>query len=231
MHSKFEGIVLINSVQIFDVNHLKISLLLLSFLTFIGFIFNVQKIKSILFSFILINTISFFCIMVFYGDFDYKIHLPLHLCYITELGILISLYSSSDIFKSWMLFNSSLGSVVALLNSNLTANSLFIEHIHFYFSHFNLALFCVYMYKLKFKLNTLHLISSIKYNVILLSSIVPINIILGSNYWFTFNKPGGVNLSGIMPDWPYYFIIMFILGILFYFSTFILFKSFSFNNN
>jgi len=33
---------------------------------------------------------------------------------------------------------------------------------------------------------------------------------------FTFKKPEGVNFTLLMPDWPYYFLIMLLIGLIFY---------------
>jgi len=33
---------------------------------------------------------------------------------------------------------------------------------------------------------------------------------------FTFEKPEGVNFTLLMPEWPYYFLIMLLIGIVFY---------------
>ena len=46
--------------------------------------------------------------------------------------------------------------------------------------------------------------------------IVIINLILGSNYMFTFEKPSGINFTLLMPEWPYYFIVMLFIGLIFY---------------
>ena len=50
----------------------------------------------------------------------------------------------------------------------------------------------------------------------LILAITIVNLLLGSNYMFTFEKPEGVNFTLLMPEWPYYFLIMLLIGILFY---------------
>jgi len=33
---------------------------------------------------------------------------------------------------------------------------------------------------------------------------------------FTFEKPAGINFTLLMPDWPYYYLIMLFIGLSFY---------------
>ena len=46
--------------------------------------------------------------------------------------------------------------------------------------------------------------------------ILTINIILGSNYMFTFDKPNGVNFTLLMPEWHTIFLIMLLIGLISY---------------
>ena len=58
--------------------------------------------------------------------------------------------------------------------------------------------------------------NAIQWTTFLVVTIIIINLILGSNYMFTFEKPPGVNFTLLMPKWPYYFIIMLFIGLMFY---------------
>jgi uncharacterized membrane protein YwaF len=55
--------------------------------------------------------------------------------------------------------------------------------------------------------------NAIAWTTVLVVSIILINLLLGSNYMFTFEKPDGVNFTLLMPDWPYYFLIMLLIGL------------------
>ncbi len=55
--------------------------------------------------------------------------------------------------------------------------------------------------------------NAIAWTTVLVASIILINLLLGSNYMFTFEKPDGVNFTLLMPDWPYYFLIMLLIGL------------------
>ena len=57
---------------------------------------------------------------------------------------------------------------------------------------------------------------AIKWTTVLVIFIILTNLVLDSNYMFTFEKPAGVNFTLLMPDWPYYFLIMLCIGLSFY---------------
>lgn len=57
---------------------------------------------------------------------------------------------------------------------------------------------------------------AVQWTSILVAVMFVVNFTLGSNYMFTFQKPKGVNFTVLMPEWPYYFIIMIIIGLIFY---------------
>ena len=134
--------------------HLAISLLLTLIAAYLAYNFNYSNLKSLLIKFIFINLFLYYYFLFFYNNFSYKLHLPLHLCYLTELLILISFLFSIKKINSWLLLNSMLGSIVGFVNSNLNANMYFIEYIHYYFSHFNLLLFTILIFKSQLKISS-----------------------------------------------------------------------------
>ena len=102
--------------------------------------------------------------------------------------------------------------------------ALYIEYIHLYLSHFNLLLFSIIMFKKKFIIQKKDLYKSIILNASIFFTIIWINNLIGSNYWFTLEKPPGTNLTNILPDWPGYLIVMVAIGILSYIMTYRMFK-------
>ena len=191
------------------------------------FIFFYNKNPKILYSVIIglliLNFFTFNIYLIKTNNFNYKIHLPLHLCYLTEFGILVSVFFKSRFFNSWLLLNSLGGGITGFLNSNLSDGSLFIEYTHLYLSHFNLILFAIFLYKSKFFISKSDLIYSVFLNTIIFISVVFLNIVLGSNYWFTEYKPGGLNLTLFLPGWPYYLFILIVIGLISYYFTYKIF--------
>ena len=65
---------------------------------------------------------------------------------------------------------------------------------------------------------------TILHTTLLVIFISTINYLLDSNYMFTRSKPPGTTFAELMPGWPYYFIIMLLIGLAFY--TFLMIVSF-----
>jgi len=188
------------------------------------------KIKDIgtMFTFIkwtlFINFLSFYGFLLFLGEFNYQNHLPLHLCYLTELFIFLSLLFKTKILYPWLVLNSLGGGITGFINSNLPENSLIIENIHLHLSHFNLLFFSMIAFKMKLVISKSNFIKSLFFNAGIFSFIIFFNIIFDSNYWFTMNKPPGKNLATLFPDWPFYLFGLIIIGLTSYYLTFKLFS-------
>jgi len=184
---------------------------------------NPKNLYGLTTALLILNFLSFNTYLLLTNNFNYQIHLPLHLCYLTELGILIAIIFKTKFFYPWLLLNSVGGGISGFLNSNLPAGALFIEYTHLYLSHFNLLLFSIFLYKSKFFISKSAFIQSIIFNSIIFILIVFLNIVLESNYWFTNNKPEGFNLTLVLPEWPYYLFTLIAIGLTSYFLTFKLF--------
>ena len=209
----------------FDVNHLMISFTCLIFLLTITSIYKVSLLQKILLFSISLNLFFFNFLAINNNFYSYKNHLPLHLCYLTEIGVLLSIFIRNNKFTTWMLLNAMFGAITALLNSNLDSSSTIIEKFHFYISHSNLALFTIILYKSKFKIKFSNLLFSINSNLMLLLTVHAFNYYFSTNYLFTFAKPKGINMSFLLPDWPFYYLFLVIFGLASYYITFILFNT------
>ena len=207
-------------------NHSLICIILANLLLIIFFTIKNQKLLNnvLLFS-VIINLISFNLILIGTNQFDINIHLPLHLCYLTEVALLATYFFNSKLLISWIVLNGLGGGITGFTNSNLDLNVPIIEYIHLYLSHFNLLLFSIIMFKKKFIITKINFIKSIIINASIFFLIIILNNKIGSNYWFTLNKPEGTNLTNILPDWPIYLFVMIIIGIVSYFITYNLFRT------
>ncbi len=186
--------------------------------------YDTRKLNKLLKALLFFNFSIFYSYLIITNTFNYKIHLPLHLCYLTELAILFLLFFKKQFFYPLILLNSLGGGVTGFLNSNLSHDDMLIEHIHLYTSHFNLLLFSLILFKEKFSLSKIDVINSMTLNGLIMIVIVLINEGLNSNYWFTKSKPPGANLTNVLPDWPLYLIVLIAIGILSYILTFKLYQ-------
>ena len=185
---------------------------------------NSDILKKNLFLLIGINLLSFNTYLLFTNNFNPSIHLPLHLCYITQVGIFISMIFNNQLFYPWLLLNSFGGGVTGFLNSNLGTEAIFIEHFHLHLSHFNLLFFVLILYKKKYLITKLEYIKSIFFNGLIFLLIIFYNMLFNTNYWFTQHRPSGINLANILPPWPHYLIILILIGITSYYLTYKLFS-------
>ena len=183
-----------------------------------------QKLYKLLTALIILNLLTFNIYLLVGDMYNYKIHLPFHLCYLTQLGILISIIFRTQEWYPWLLLNSVGGGLAGFLNSNLDGNSQLIEHWYLYLSHFNLLLFSIFLYKTKFIITKSAFLKSVLFNSLIFMFVILFNINFDSNYWFTSNPPPGINLSIVLPEWPYGLFIIILLGLVSYYFTFKLFS-------
>jgi len=202
-------------------NHFIISGLLSGVLYLLYHKVNDTAILSKVLKWLLIfNFVSFNSTLLLSGVFDYKTHLPIHLCYLTELGIFLSIIFRSKILYPWLALNALGGGITGFTNSNLSENALLIEYIHLYLSHFSLILFFIIIYLNKFTISRYEFIQSAIFNALLFFAVCYFNILIESNYWFTMYRPPGSNLAQLLPDWPGYLLGLISIGLFSYYFTF-----------
>ena len=166
---------------------------------------------------VVFNEIVFQAYMVYYGIWSLKTSLPMEMCYLSAL--LIPIYSKNRhlrLLKTWFFFAGFGGSLFAFINTNLSEMEHIYVSIHYFFAH-GLVIFVMLSivadgYRPKWE----DYFIAIKWTTVLVIFIILINLVLDSNYMFTFEKPAGVNFTLLMPDWPYYFLIMLCIGLSFY---------------
>ena len=205
-------------------NHYFISSVLTIILAVFYYKVDSKKLLKFLFILLILNFVTFNGYLIATGTYDFNRHLPLHMCYITEVGLLLSLLLKTKILYPWILLNGLGGGLTGFTNSNLIEESQLIEHTQMHLSHFNLLLFTLIMYKEKFFISKHDFIKSIFFNLFIFAIAIIFNILFESNYWFTAKKADGVNLTNILPDWPYYIFIMIGIGLVSYSLTFRLFS-------
>ena len=206
-------------------NHILISGLFVIIIFSIKFVIkNTKILNKILFFSLIINFISYYLVLIINNSFDFRTHLPIHLCYITELGILISFILKNKTFYPVLALNSLGGGISGLTNSNLVVSSYWIEFFHLYLSHANLIFFFIILYKEKFTINKKMFSISILINALIFCFAFVFNKMFGSNYWFTASKPEGKNLTLLFSDWPDYLIGLIVIGLFSYLVTYMILK-------
>ena len=166
---------------------------------------------------VIFNEVVFQIYMVYYGLWSPSTSLPMEMCYISAL--LIPVYASNQdnrTLMNWFYFAGFSGSLFAFINTNLSEMKHIYVSIHYFFAH-GLVIFVMISIVLDgYRPKWSDYFDAIKWTTVLVVSIIIVNIILGSNYMFTFEKPEGVNFTLLMPEWPYYFLIMLCIGLVCY---------------
>ena len=167
--------------------------------------------------FIIFLNESFYILSKILNDsFSLSTHLPLELCYLTNVLIFASIIFKFEM--PFLYFASIFGALAGFVNSNI-ANGDFFEYLRFYIGHSTLALFFILSNKNHYRVNAQKYFSAIKMTSFLLLIIFIVNINISSNYWFMFEKPSGINLTYLFPDWPHYFFILLSIGFIVYTIT------------
>ena len=166
---------------------------------------------------VIVNEIFFQFSLLFYDLWNFQNSLPLEMCYITALLIpIFSYYPNIRSLKSWFFFAGFGGSFFAFLNTNLSEMDMVYMSVHYFFAH-GLVIFIMLILVVDgFRPKWSDYLKTIIHTSGLVCVIFIINYFLGSNYMFTMKKPPGTTFAELMPEWPYYFLIMLCIGLVCY---------------
>lgn len=176
-------------------NHRNLDLILGFFPLFIELIFQIQS--------------------LIHQEWQLSRTLPMEISYITSIMLPISLYRPSRKLQSWIFYIGIWSATAAFLNTILSDSESWYLRLRYYGHHGILLYFGISIYiggyrsKLKDYFNTVTMMIA----TILIMGIF--NTFIGSNYMFTNYKPPGMNFSTLMPGWPYYYIIIVGVGLVF----------------
>ena len=188
--------------------------------------FNAKKIILETIGYLVVfNEIAFQFSMLYYGSWSYSTSLPLEMCYISALMIPVyNKFRDSRILKSWFFFAGFGGSLFAFINTNLSEMDQVYISIHYFFAH-GLVIFVMLSIVIDgYRPLWSDYFDAIKWTSLLVIFIFLVNYLIDSNYMFTFKKPEGVNFTLLMPGWPYYFLIMLSIGLVFYTLMMLIFQ-------
>ena len=141
--------------------------------------------------------------------------LPLEISYLTSFAIPIYLYMPSRILQSWIYYIGIWSAAAAFLNTIMMGAEPWHVLLRYYGHHGTLLYFGISIYISGYKPTLKDYYNTAKIMLLIIFIIGLINMIIGSNYMFTRFKPSGMNLTLLMPEWPYYFIIIISIGLIF----------------
>lgn len=183
------------------------------------YIYSKKKYRLLnLFSLIaVLNELIFQILLVHNDKWSFNESLPLEMCYISALIIPIYNYNKKNRnLKNWLLFAGFGGSFFAFINTNLVFDTEVYTYIHYFIAHglipIVVATFIIDGYRPSWK----DYFIAVKWTFALVFLMCILNYFTDSNYMFTKKKPPGVTFTQLMPEWPYYYFIMIIMGLITY---------------
>ena len=150
--------------------------------------------------------------------------LPLEISYLTSFAIPIYLYMPSRILQSWIYYIGIWSAAAAFLNTIMMGAEPWHVLLRYYGHHGTLLYFGISIYISGYRPTLNDYYNTAKIMLLIIFIIGLINMIIGSNYMFTRFKPTGMNLTLLMADWPYYFIIIVSIGLVFCYLLYLIGK-------
>jgi len=150
--------------------------------------------------------------------------LPLEISYLTSFAIPIYLYKPSRILQSWIYYIGIWSAAAAFLNTIMMGAEPWHVLLRYYGHHGTLLYFGISIYISGYRPTLKDYYNTAKIMLLIIFIIGLINKIIGSNYMFTRFKPPGMNLTLLMADWPYYFIIIVSIGLVFCYLLYLIGK-------
>ncbi len=150
-----------------------------------------KKIKRVFFWILFLNMTIYYSSKVYYGVYDWKVHLPLHICFISGILFMIYLLKPNRKFFKVIFPFVFVGPLPAIIYPELTSSFDYFVFYQYFISHHIFMIFGLFIFYLDdYKVHFEHLVKS---------------LILGNGIFITmtiFNKVFNTNyiMSTTLPD-------------------------------
>ena len=161
---------------------------------------------------------------IYYREWTIIKTLPLEISYLTSFAIPVFLYKPSRKLQSWIFYIGIWSAAAAFLNTIMMGEEPWHMLLRYYGHHGVLLYFGISIYIGGYRPTLEDYYKTAKIMLLIIFIIGLINKIIGSNYMFTRFKPAGMNLTLLMADWPYYFIIIVSIGLVFCYLLYLIGK-------
>ena len=131
----------------------------------------------------LANMVIYNISTIYYGIFDYRIHLPFHLCFISGYMFMYGIIFKKEEILKYTFFLSFIGPISAILWPDLPSSFDYFKFYEYFISHhlFLILSFFSY-YALNYNINLRNVIKVAIFTNILIFIMMPFNIIFNMNY-------------------------------------------------
>ena len=146
---------------------------------------------------------------------DVRADLPLFLCDLVALILPVVILRQNRKWLGILYFWALAGTLQALVTPELKSGFPTFEFFRYFIMHGGIVTAVVYSVVV-FKINITwrDLWNAVLYVQLYIVGVHIINVLLGSNYSYTMNKPGSVSILDLLGDWPWYLVFAELLMIL-----------------
>ena len=142
---------------------------------------------------LLLNMIVFTIGFLYYDCFDYKKHLPFHLCFIANYMFIYGILFEKEWILKYTIFLSFIGPIPAILWPDLISTIDNFEFWQYVISHhFFITISFFSYYALNYKVKVKNYIKTIILTNILMLIMYPFNLVFQTNYIFSTKIPDNV---------------------------------------
>ena len=223
------------SFQLFGLSHWVAILLFFFLLFFLPWLsknylslINQKKLGTFLVLIVFINYPIWVALELIAGSFEYKLHLPLHLCRFANLLLPFAIIKRND-FIFQILFYWGLSAMFqAIFTPDITHDFPHFHYFRYFAAHQLLVITIVYaviVYDMRPTLKGLKH-AFIALNVFLIFSL-GFNLLLDANYFWIMGKPPVSSLLDFMGPWPWYILVAEFVALLHFIIVYIMYKFFS----
>lgn len=141
------------------------------------------------------------------GNFDVKISLPFHLCRIIAVILPIIVYFQNRYWLGVMYFWILTGTLIALLTPDLKENFPHWSYLMYFTLHLSLIMVILFeVFVFRITIRSIDYINAIRVTLGYALFTIMINLLIGSNYFYTLHKPESSSFLDYMGPWPWYII-------------------------
>lgn len=160
---------------------------------------------------LLLNMIVFTIGFLYYDCFDYKKHLPFHLCFIANYMFIYGILFEKEWILKYTIFLSFIGPIPAILWPDLISTIDNFEFWQYVISHhFFITISFFSYYALNYKVKVKNYIKTIILTNVLMLIMYPFNLVFQTNYIFSTKIPDNVM---VLYPWLKHFPPMLILEV------------------
>lgn len=174
-----------------------------------------RQIGYILGSTLILNYIVYVIYRISSGYWEIRYDLPMEFCNWAMIITAFALFTHNRLCAELSYFWVMAGSINGVITPDLQVSFPHIYFFIFFIAHSGLVLSSLYIvFGLKLYPRSWAIIRAVMYGQVYFITAYIINSIVGGNYGYTMNKPNVASLMDHFGPWPYYLIVLQIIGII-----------------